>query len=266
MKKGKPLSMEKSNEGITLFSNLKSRRSLLKGAIAGAAGATGLAVGGSLLSRNGSVAHAAPAVKSSTCPVDSITTILSVAATAEQLAVTFYANGIANAGTLGIKEDDLNYLMGAIVEEQLHHDLLVKAGGSPLTGTFSFPSGHGTFQHLDKFVQTLNILETAFESAYIAAIREFADMNRSDLSVLAAQICTIEAEHRALGRSIDPSIELPNNWAFTPVYVKSVSDAVNVLKQEGFLSPNNHNSFKYEPTKVHDPDVTHRMPYVVPCS
>ncbi|HLH61160.1 MAG TPA: ferritin-like domain-containing protein [Ktedonobacteraceae bacterium] len=255
--------MEKSNEGITLFSSLKSRRSVLRGALAGAAGATGLAVGGTLLARNGTVAHAAPA---STCPVDSITTILSVAATAEQLAVTFYANGIENAGTLGISGANFEYLEGAIVEEQLHRDLLVKAGGTPVTGTFSFPNGMGTFQHLDKFIATLDMLETAFESAYIAAIREFADMNRSDLAELAAQICTIEAEHRAIGRSIDPSIPLPNNWAFTPVYVKSVSDAVNVLTQEGFLSPKKGNSYKYERTQVKEPDVIHRMPYVVPCS
>lgn len=258
--------MQKPDEGITLFSNLKSRRSVLKSVITGAAGATGLAVGGTLLARNGTTAYAAPAVKSSTCPVDSIATILSVAATAEQLAVTFYANGIANAGTLGISGDNFEYLEGAIVEEQLHRDLLVKSGGSPVTGTFSFPDGSETFQHLDKFIATLDMLETAFESAYIAAIREFADMNRSDLAVLAAQICTIEAEHRAIGRSISPSIALPNNWAFTPVYVKSVSDAVNVLKQEGFLSPTKNNSFKYERTQVKEPDVIHRMPFVVPCS
>lgn len=257
--------MEKSNEGITPFSRLKSRRTVLKSALAGAAGATGLAVGGTLLARNGTTAHAALSVKSSTCPVDSITTILSIAATAEQLAVTFYANGIANANTLGISGSNFEYLEGAIVEEQLHRDLLVAAGGTPVTGTFSFPNGMGTFQHLDKFIATLNMLETAFESAYIAAIREFADMSRSDLSVLAAQICTIEAEHRAIGRSISSSIPLPNNWAFTPVYVKSVSDAVNVLTQEGFLSPNNHNSFKYERTKVQEPQVIHRKPYVVPC-
>ena len=242
----------------------KSRRSLLRGAVVGAAGATGLAVAGTALwPRN--AAHAAGAA-STTCTPDSVQTILNIAATAEQLAVTFYTYGIAAASELGITGQNFNYLTAAIVEEQLHLNLLVAAGGKPVTGTFSFPYGEKTFDDQGKFVTTLDQLETAFESAYLAAIRDFVYLQQPDLAVLAGQIVTVEAEHRALGRSISPSINTADNWAFTPVYVKSVADAANVLAGEGYLSPKGENSFSYKPASLHNPDVLQRTPYVVACS
>ncbi len=252
------------NEMLQSLSARKSRRSLLRGALAGAAGTTGLVLAGSTLLSG--TAHAATLTESSSCPTDSVATILSVAATAEQLAVTFYTRGINNAAYLGISGQNLNYLTGAVVEEQLHRNLLVASGGKPVADMFSFPHGPETFWDLDKFIKTLDQLETAFESAYIAAIREFADMGMSSLSVLAAQIVTVEAEHRALGRSISSKINTANNWAFTPVYVKSVSDAVNVLNAEGYLSPEGKNSYQYYPVNLEENTyVEQRKPYVVPC-
>ncbi|HCI79594.1 MAG TPA: hypothetical protein DHW02_07885 [Ktedonobacter sp.] len=243
----------------------KSRRSLLRGAMVGAAGATGLAVAGTALWPRGA-AHAA-GVAASTCTPDSVQTILDIAATAEQLAVTFYTYGIKNAHELGITGQNFNYLTAAVVEEQLHLNLLVAAGGKPVTGTFSFPYGEDTFDYQDKFVKTLDQLETAFESAYLAAIRDFVYLNQPDLAVLAGQIVTVEAEHRALGRSISASIRTADNWAFTPVYVKSVADAANVLASEGYLSPKGNNSFSYKPASLNqNPDVQQRTPYVVACS
>lgn len=239
----------------------KSRRSLLRGAIVGAAGATGLAVAGTAFWPR-SAAHAATA----TCTPDSVQTILDIAATAEQLAVTFYTYGIAAAGELGITGQNLNYLTAAVIEEQLHLNLLVASGAKPVTGTFSFPKGEATFDDQGKFVSTLDQLETAFESAYIAAIRDFVYLNQPDLAVLAAQIVTIEAEHRALGRSISSKINTADNWAFTPVYVKSVADAANVLTAEGYLSPTSGNTFSYKAVSLENSQVMQRTPYVVACS
>ena len=72
-----------------------SRRNLLKGAAAGAAGVTGLAVaGGTLLSQFTGV-HAAAAYDPN-C-VTPIAEILTIARTAERLAVTFYTNGLKHA-------------------------------------------------------------------------------------------------------------------------------------------------------------------------
>jgi hypothetical protein len=247
-----------------ISSSVKSRRNLLKGAVAGAAGVTGLAVAGTALWPKSAV-HAANA--SSSCHPDAPATILAIAATAEQLAITFYTHGIKNAHKLDISGQNLDYLTGAVVEEQYHLNLLVKAGGKPVTNKFSFPYGDETFEHQDKFINTLDQLETAFESAYIAAIRDFALLGLPDYAVLAAQIVTIEAEHRALGRSISTSIPLANNWAFTPVYVKSVADAAKVLGAEGYLSPKGENSYTYAPVSLTlNRNVKQTAPFVAPCS
>ena len=241
-----------------------SRRNVLKGAIAGAAGVTGLAVAGTALWSKGAVHAAASTAK---CHPDTPATILAIAATAEQLAITFYTHGIKNAHKLDISGQNLDYLTAAVVEEQYHLDLLVKAGGKPVTGKFSFPYGQATFEHQDKFINTLDQLETAFESAYIAAIRDFALLGLPDYAVLSAQILTIEAEHRALGRSISSSIPVANNWAFTPVYVKSVADAAKVLGAEGYLTPKGQNSYIYAPISLTlNKNVKQTTPYVVACS
>jgi len=172
-----------------------------------------------------------------------------------------------NAHKLAISGQNLDYLTAAVVEEQYHLNLLVKAGGKPVTGKFSFPHGEATFEHQDKFINTLDQLETAFESAYIAAIRDFALLGLPDYAVLSAQILTIEAEHRALGRSISSSIPAANNWAFTPVYVKSVADAAKVLGAEGYLTPKDKNSYTYAPVSLMlNKNVKQTVPYVVACS
>lgn len=258
---------EMSNEapGTT---TLATRRSFLRKAAFGAAGVTGVAAvsAGVLSAFPKTAAHAATLTKATSNCTDSVQTILNVAATAEQLAVTFYTNAIANASDLGISGNNLNYLTNALVEEQLHENLLLTAGGKTLTSTFSFPYGEDTFDDINKFVTTLDQLETAFESAYLAAIKEFADQNQSGLAQLAGQIVTIEAEHRVIGRSILNSIHFPNNRAFTPVYVKSVSDAVNVLAAEGYLSPKSGNSYTYKAVSTSDPHVEQKKPFVTPCS
>ncbi|HET9918864.1 MAG TPA: hypothetical protein VFQ30_03405 [Ktedonobacteraceae bacterium] len=59
------------------------------------------------------------------------------------------------------------------------------------------------------------------------------------------------------------SIATADNWAFTPVYVTSVGDAVNVLSKEGYLSPSGKNSFTFVAASTKNPDVTQRTPYSV---
>jgi hypothetical protein len=241
-----------------------SRRALLRGAAVGAAGAVGVtAVGAGVLSvLPRSIAHAAAG--SSKC-IDSVQTILNIAATAEQLAVTFYSNGIANAKALGISGVNLDYLKAAVVEEQLHENLLVAAGGKSLTSTFSFPGAGKTFTNLGTFIITLNQLESDFESAYLIAISELAQQNQPGLAVLAGQIATIEAEHRVIGRSIETSIKVPNDRGFTPVLVGSVGEAVTALTDQGYLSPKQGNSYSYSAVSTKDGSVFWREPFVQKC-
>lgn len=251
---------EKTGSLLDTIDERKSRRSLLKGAVAGAAGVTGLtAIGAGVFSSVS--AHAAFAKAAGLSCSDTVQSIINIAVTAEELAVIFYSNGINKAGALGISGQNLDYLKAAVVEEQLHLNLLLKSGAKPLTKTFSFPHSWNTFTSINLFISTLQQLETAFESAYIAAVKEFGELGQFDLAVLAAQIATIEAEHRAIGRSIIMTQEAANNWAFTPVYVSSVGDAVNVLSKEGYLSPSGKNTFTYQAVSTQSSLVSQRTPY-----
>ena len=85
-------------------------------------------------------------------------------------------------------------------------------------------------------------------------------LGQPGLAQLAAQICGIENEHRALGRDIGGLIPA-DNWAFSPALVESVGDAVDVLAAEGYLSPKSGNSFTYHPVSTADHGVIHRQPF-----
>ncbi|MHB8599484.1 MAG: ferritin-like domain-containing protein [Ktedonobacteraceae bacterium] len=240
------------------FSKHRSRRTLIKGAVAGAAGIAVAGTAGALLLPKGNAAHAA---SSDEPPEDTIAQILSIAATAEQLAVTFYSNGIAEASTLKISGANYDYLVAAVIEEQIHLDFLVAAGGKPLTSTFSFPEGEDTFDDQLTFVNTLQMLEEAFIAAYLAAVKEFSQYGQHRLAQIAAQIMGVEAEHRGLGRSISSSYPYADNYAFEPALVESVGDAVDVLTAEGFLSPKSGNSFTYKAVSTDNSHVIRRNPY-----
>ena len=211
-------------------------------------------------------------------PKNSITpaaTIFAVAQTAEQLATTFYRHGVLNARKLGLKNDELTYLKGAGIEEQLHQRLFASlTGTTTLTPhVFSFPFGAATFTELDLFITTQQILEGVFDSAFIAAVRELSHQGAHRAAQIAAQIATIEAEHRVLGRSIaadhgitsllNPlaglltsdkvgadktkrvSTSPADNFGYTPVYVSKVSEALDLAVAAGFASPKKGNSFAY---------------------
>jgi ferritin-like protein len=237
------------------FSARRSRRSLLKGATVGAAGVVATSAGAGLLLPRSARAQAAEEG-----PEDTVSGILNIATTAEQLAVTFYAHGIDNADDLGLSGDNLAYLQAAVIEEQIHQNFLVSQGGAALTSTFSFPNGHQTFQQLDLFIATLEQLEVAFIAAYLAAIKQFALLGLPDLAQIAGEIATVEAEHRAIGRDVGGLVPA-NNFAYNLALVEAVADAVDVLSAEGYLSPTPGNSFKYQPVSTADGGVTNLTPF-----
>ena len=243
------------------FGVRQPRRSMLKGVLAGAAGATGLALGVSTLLAPSRTAHAQAA--SGGC-VDSVTTILSVAATAERLAVTFYSHGLAHADRLGLEGASWAAIKAALVEEQIHELFFVANGGKPLASTFSFPHGEETFEDLSVFIATQQQLEGVFDSAFLAAIKEFAELGQPGLAQIAGQIATVEAEHRALGRFIGGLVPA-DNWAFSPVLVPSVGAAPAIVQQAGYLSPRPGNSYTYKQVSTYDPGVIYREPYAVAC-
>ena len=256
--------MQKSDQIITETSKTqKSRRNLLKGAVAGAAGVTGLAVAGeAFLSQHSSV-HAAASSYDPNC-VTPIPEILTIARTAERLAVTFYTNGLNHADKLGISGADKQYIRAALIEEQIHELYFASAGGKYLASTFSFPYGEETFENLGLFIKTQQQLEGVFDSAFLAAVKEFGLQGHPELSQVAAQIACIESEHRALGRAIGGYVPA-DNWAFTPVLIGKVGDAPALVASAGYLSPKKDNSYTYYQVSTEDSGVVYRSPFAVAC-
>lgn len=248
---------------MTAYSHRSSRRSLVKGTVAGVAGLAGIiGVGGGayFLTQQNTATHAAKAAPAAT---DSIQTILNIAATAEEGGVVFYTQALLHAKRLDLGERAILDLKAAQVEEQLHLSFLLKQGAKPLTNVFSFPFGKATFTNFQLFLKTQQTLEAAHTAAYIAAVNQFALLNRPDLAVIAAQIATVESEHRAIGRAIG-GLAPANNQAFTPAPFQSVSAAAAALKKGGFLTPKDDNSFKFQPASVNFNGVSARTPTVFP--
>ncbi|MDQ6773406.1 MAG: ferritin-like domain-containing protein [Candidatus Dormibacteraeota bacterium] len=185
-------------------------------------------------------------------PGDSAQDILNLAVTAERLAVTFYSHGVINRERLELEGEDLDYIKAALIEEQIHEQFFVGAGGKTLNpgNTYSFPQGQRTFEHLETFIDTQQQLEGVFDAAFISACRRFAQLDSSGkLSQIACQIAMIESEHRALGRAILKR-RPADNWVYgdsqglTDPFVQT---AVATVAKAGYLSPTAGNSFTYEP-------------------
>jgi hypothetical protein len=173
---------------------------------------------------------------------DTTAEILTAFLVAEDLATTFYYNGLiggviqdpALAGPGGSARNiqptgnagNVNYLQAALIEEIEHANLFreilsgsaARAATDPYV-TFYFPTG--TFDTLASFLATLNTLENAFIGAYLLLVQEFsakaalatagklsvADAKYSaaqyeNFALIAASILGIESEHRVLGRVI----------------------------------------------------------------
>lgn len=124
---------------------------------------------------------------------DTVKEIFTAALIAEDLATTFYYNGlvgaviedpnlagpggtatsVSSAGNLG----NVNYIQAALTQEIQHADLFrsllgIKEASADPVQTFYFPAG--TFDTLAAFTGILNALENAFIGAYLNAIQEFA--------------------------------------------------------------------------------------------
>lgn len=160
--------------------------------------------------------------------------ILNAALTAEQIATSFYYQGIAGATASQLgpvhNNNNLNYFQAALWEEYQHIQLLKGLGGLSLTGSdapsISFPNG--TFEKADSFLGLLETLERAFIGAYLAAVSYWASESQPVYAEGAAQIMGVEAEHRTLGR-VAAGINPPNNLILEEAVFANVSDAVPVL-------------------------------------
>lgn len=184
---------------------------------------------------------------------DTVKEIFTAALIAEDLATTFYYNGLIGAviqdpnlaGTGGSADNvasngnpgNVNYLQAALTEEISHADLFrallgISDASKDPAQTFYFPAG--SFDTLAAFTGLLNALENAFIGAYLNAIQEFSAMSAKRrltdngngngnskysaeeldyFAKVAASIMGIEAEHRVLGRVIS-NTNPANNLAY----------------------------------------------------
>jgi Ferritin-like domain len=232
----------------TNASSTLNRRTLLRGA---AMAGLGLAAGrcASPASPSPRTPGATAPSKAAALPADTVQQIFTAALIAEDLATTFYYNGLigqviqdpALAGPEGTaltvfgSTGNVGYLRSALAQEISHADLMrgligqTVATADPVQ-TFYFP--RATFDDLDTFLSILDGLENAFVGAYLAAIRELTHMlaglgpeittqvdakgapysaTQLAFSVeAAASILGVEAEHRALGRVIGHGIPANN--------------------------------------------------------
>ena len=127
---------------------------------------------------------------------DTVTEIFTAALIAEDLATTFYYNGLiggviqdpslagpggsANMVSSSGNAGNVNYLQAALTQEISHANLFRSLLGGSAPGkdpvqTFYFPSG--AFDTLTAFTGLLNSLENAFIGAYLNAIQEFSVMS-----------------------------------------------------------------------------------------
>jgi len=103
---------------------------------------------------------------------DTPLTIVSLAATAERLAITSYYNTI-KGNPFGLSEAELLYLKYALSSELHHLEVVESFGGKALTDKFYVPA-----KFLSDFgvnTNTFMAAETAFTGAYLAATRRFAE-------------------------------------------------------------------------------------------
>jgi hypothetical protein len=233
--------MQSNNEILKTMLN-PARRTFFK-----SMGKIGLgAAAGSLVMNNLPKADAQAAAAAA----DTANQIITAALVAEDLATTFYYNGLVGmviqdpnlAGPGGTATapastgnvPNVDYLRAAMAQEISHANLLRAVGNLGTSAasdpyqTFYFPAG--TFTTLATFVATLEALENAFIGAYLTAVREFSTLAaQTSASVpngayggpysaaqleyfaqVAAAIMGIEAEHRVLGGVI-LNQNTPNN-------------------------------------------------------
>lgn len=250
---------EKSLETATAnllnsFSAQRPRRALLKGAVASLGAGAALSAT-SLFEGTAAFAHGSKGSKKPTAQQ-----IFDIGVTAERLAVTTYTNAIQNATALGLTTTEIDYLQAALVEEQIHELFFESLGGKALTSTFSYPNGAATFTNLSTFISTQQTLEGAFDSAFLVLVYQLGEMGQYRLAQIMAQIACVEAEHRALGRAIG-GLDPADNWAYTPVLLKTILDAPTVIADAGYLSPTAGNSYQYQQVSINNAGVTNRVPY-----
>ena len=154
---------------------------------------------------------------------ESVHAIVSQLLIAEQLAMTLYFTALTTHAVVshpylaGVSGDphqvasngnpvNVASMQAALDQERQHAALLVARGATSPYRHYYFPAK--TFAQLgytrdaDTFLWVLDHIETALVGAYLAALTQFSQHQRTDLALTAARILGTEAQHRVLGRMV----------------------------------------------------------------
>ena len=153
--------------------------------------------------------------------------------TVEALAVTFLTRVInrlnRGQGSPALRRAE-RVLRAANASEQDHYRVLRGLGFRPLATRFWIPhSFFGT--NLGNVARTLEFADTRFVNAYLIGVTVFAKNGQPNFARYAAEICGVEAEHRALARSLQG--KLPNNVGFEGFYQHNLNDIVALFVRAG---------------------------------
>ncbi len=178
--------------------------------------------------------------KSGTYTTENVNDILNIAQTAEYFAVTFLTAALNNAGTIGLTGLTLEIVQAILAAEILHVQFLTAVGATPLTTNFTIPDPTA-LTDFTTFFKNVEAADTIFVGAYLAAIREFAELGQPQLSKIAAQFMGVEAEHRVLARAAlataknDAASIPPNNKGYETDLFLYVREAAALLEALGFV-------------------------------
>lgn len=160
---------------------------------------------------------------------DSVKTVGVTAVTAEALAVTFLSQ-VADRAPGSKVEQAAPVIKAANREEYIHYQTLRKLGFKPLTTKFWLPDAFFA-NGLANVPAVIETAETLFVNAYLIGITTFARAHKPEFARYAGEILGVEAEHRALARSLQG--KLPNNLAFERYQYRHLSKIVGALEQAG---------------------------------
>ena len=123
------------------------------------------------------------------------TSVLDLAATAEAVSVTLYAQVLGHASFF-MDDRTRRDLRGVLAAEAHHLALLRSLGGRPLASSFSLPAR--VLTDAGVFADAALHLEDVSTSAYLGATHQLAAAGQPELAATMAQFAASEAQHLTL--------------------------------------------------------------------
>ena len=198
-----------------------SRRTILKGAVAGVAGVTLVQAG---------------LLRAMAAESETVQEILDITATVERFGTTFLGAGIESAQQKNFNKPwpaaVLAIVQAARAQEQFHLEFFERAGGRPFVGTFTIPPAALT--DYNTFFKAVVVQETTEVAAQLAAIGVYAGLKRADLVKISFQYAAEESEHRVLANSA-LGASPANDQAFAPMLLGSVGELLVSMGHRGLI-------------------------------